>query len=1250
VLQESAAFARLRAALAQRILIIDGAMGTMIQQHHLSEEAYRGLEGNAAVALTGDAAQALAAATAAGIDVKGNNELLSLTQPQIIQGIHEAYLAAGADIIETNTFGATQVAQADYHLEALARQMNLASAELACRARDRFSTPDHPRFVAGALGPTPRTASISPDVNDPGARNTSFDELAASYGEQAEALIEAGVDLLLIETIFDTLNAKAAIFAIESLFEARGERIPVMISGTVTDASGRILSGQTVEAFWNSVRHARPITIGLNCALGAALMRPYVEELSKLSDVPICIYPNAGLPNPMAPTGFDETPPITSGFLQEFADAGWVNVVGGCCGTTPEHIAAIAQAVSTYTPRVLPQVAPKLRLSGLEPCNIDETSFFVNVGERTNVTGSKQFARLILSGDFEKAVEVARQQVENGAQVIDVNMDEAMLDSQAAMTRFLNLIASEPDISRVPVMIDSSKWSVIEAGLKCVQGKAIVNSISMKEGEAEFIRQARLCRKYGAAVIVMAFDEQGQADTLARRQTICSRAYSLLTDTVGFPPEDIIFDPNIFAIATGIEEHDRYAIDFIEATRWIRENLPHAKVSGGVSNVSFSFRGNDPAREAIHTVFLYHAVRAGMTMGIVNAGQLGVYEDLSPELREHVEDIVLARRPDATERMIQFAEQLKGGAKRDEEKLAWRELPVEKRLEHALVHGLTEFIVEDTEAVRAAVEARGGRPIEVIEGPLMGGMNVVGDLFAEGKMFLPQVVKSARVMKAAVAHLVPFIEAEQAASGTSQAKGKMILATVKGDVHDIGKNIVSVVLQCNNFEIVNLGVMVPAQQILQAAKEHNADLIGLSGLITPSLEEMSHVAREMERDDWCRCKQIPLLIGGATTSRIHTAVKIAPHYSGPVIWVPDASRSVPVAQALTSDAAQKGAYLGEVIRDYAKLRERHAAKAAAKMLTLDQARAHAPSVEMTPAPVPKAMGRRVLKSYPLEELVETIDWTPFFQTWDLAGPYPAILEDAVVGEQARQVYADGKAMLAKLIDGRKLTANGVFALLPARRTGPEDITIYADETLATPVLTWHGLRQQTEKPSGEFNKCLADYVVPLEANLPDYIGCFAVGVHGADALAADYEAKGDDYNAILVKALADRLAESFAERLHQRIRTEFWAYQPQENLSNEDLIAERYQGIRPAPGYPACPDHAVKAAMFEVLQAQDIQMSLTENLAMLPASAVSGFYLWRPESQYFNLGPIGEDQLADYAQRAKVSDRDARSRLATVLG
>ena len=1265
-LPESPAFGRLRAALAQRILIIDGAMGTMIQQYRLGESDYQGRSGSQAVALAGSAAQALQKALESGIEVKGNNELLSLTQPGLIQEIHTQYLAAGADIIETNTFGATTTAQEDYRLAALAIEMNRASARLACAARDQFSTPEHPRFVAGAIGPTPRTASISPDVNDPGARNTSFEALAQAYAEQARALIESGVDLLLIETIFDTLNAKAAIFALETVFEEIGQRLPVMISGTVTDASGRILSGQTVEAFWNSVRHARPITIGLNCALGAALMRPYVEELSRLADAPICIYPNAGLPNPMAPTGFDETPPITSGFLKEFAEVGWVNVVGGCCGTTPEHIAAIAQAVKAYSPRILPSIAPKLRLSGLEPCNIDETSFFVNVGERTNVTGSKQFARLILAGEFEKAVDVARQQVENGAQVIDVNMDEAMLDSQAAMTRFLNLIASEPDISRVPIMIDSSKWSVIEAGLQCVQGKAIVNSISMKEGEAEFLRQAALCRKYGAAVIVMAFDEQGQADSLARRKEICVRAYRLLTETVGFPAEDIIFDPNIFAIATGIEEHDRYAIDFIEATQWIRQNLPHAKVSGGVSNVSFSFRGNDPAREAIHTVFLYHAVKAGMTMGIVNAGQLGVYEDLDPELRTHVEDIVLARRPDATERMIEFAARLKNDGKKEEEKLAWRDGAVEKRLEHALVHGLTEFIVEDTETMRQEIAARGGRPIEVIEGPLMKGMNVVGDLFAEGKMFLPQVVKSARVMKAAVAHLVPYIEAEQKASGTTQAKGKMILATVKGDVHDIGKNIVSVVLQCNNFEVVNLGVMVPTQQILQAAKDHNADIIGLSGLITPSLEEMAHVAREMERDDWCRCRQIPLLIGGATTSRVHTAVKIAPHYSGPVIWVPDASRSVPVAQSLTSDAAQKGAYLGEVLKDYAKLRERHAAKNPTKMLSLEAARANAAAINLAePVPTPRAIGRRVLRSYPLDEIAQCIDWTPFFQTWDLAGPFPAILEDTVVGAQARQVYADGKAMLARLIEGRRLMAHGAFVLLPARRTAPEDITVYADESLQQPVLTWHGLRQQTEKPRGEPNKCLADYVAPASGSAPsnasgptesasaegvrDYLGGFAVGIHGADKIAQDYEAKGDDYNAILVKALADRLAEAFAERLHQRIRTEFWGYAAQESLTNAELIAEKYQGIRPAPGYPACPDHSVKQDLFGLLHAADIDMRLTENLAMLPAAAVSGFYFWRPEAQYFNLGPIGHDQRDSYIQRVGCTKEEAERRLAPLL-
>jgi 5-methyltetrahydrofolate--homocysteine methyltransferase len=1248
-LNPAPAFAALEKALAHRILIIDGAMGTMIQQYKLGESDYRGESGPHATALTGASLAALQAAVAQGIDVKGNNELLSLTQPEVIAEIHRQYLTAGADIIETNTFGATWIAQEDYKLAELVREMNLASARLACEARDAIQTPDHPRFVAGALGPTPRTASISPDVNDPGARNISFDELVDAYRDQTEALLDGGVDLLLIETIFDTLNAKAAIFALEQVFERRGQRWPVMISGTVTDASGRILSGQTVEAFWNSIRHARPITVGLNCALGAALMRPYVEEIAKLADTAICIYPNAGLPNPMAPTGFDETPPITSGFLKEFAQAGWVNVVGGCCGTTPDHIAAIAQAVKAFSPRPIAQPPVKTRLSGLEPFNIDETSFFVNVGERTNVTGSKMFARLILNGEYEKAVEVARQQVENGAQVIDVNMDEAMLDSKAAMVRFLNLIASEPDISRVPVMIDSSKWEVIEAGLKCVQGKAIVNSISLKEGEAEFLRQARLCKQYGAAAVVMAFDEAGQADTLERRKAICQRAYDLLRQAVDFPPEDIIFDPNIFAIATGIEEHNRYAIDFIEATAWIRTNLPHAKVSGGVSNVSFSFRGNDPAREAIHTVFLYHAVKAGMTMGIVNAGQLGVYEDLDPALREHVEDIVFDRRPDATERMIDFAATLKAGDKKDEEKLAWRTLPVEKRLEHALVHGLTEFIVEDTEEARQAIAARAGRPIEVIEGPLMTGMNVVGDLFAEGKMFLPQVVKSARVMKAAVAHLVPFIEAEQAASGQTQAKGKMILATVKGDVHDIGKNIVSVVLQCNNFEVVNLGVMVPAAQILAAAKEHNADIIGLSGLITPSLEEMATVAREMERDEWCRCRQIPLLIGGATTSRVHTAVKIAPHYSGPVIWVPDASRSVPVAQSLTSDADQKTKYLGEVLQDYAKLRERHAAKQSAKIISLEQARANAPKVALTPAPTPKAIGRRVLKSYPLEELVDTIDWTPFFQTWDLAGPYPAILEDEVVGQQAQQVYADGKAMLAKLIKERRLAANGIVVLLPARRTAPEDITLYQDESLAKPVLTWHGLRQQTEKPTGEANKSLADYIAPLGSNVPDYLGCFAVGVDGAEALAKSYEAKGDDYSAIMVKALADRLAESFAERLHQRVRTEFWAYSADESLSNAELIAEKYQGIRPAPGYPACPDHSVKAPMFEAINATEIGMSLTENLAMLPASAVSGFYFWRPESQYFNLGPIGQDQLHDYMTRTGLSKDQASSRLASLL-
>ena len=1250
-LTEAPAFESLGQALAQRILIIDGAMGTMIQQVRLTEEHYRGQTGEHAVALNKDQQAVLDQAIAKGIDLKGNNELLSLSQPALIKTIHRQYLEAGADIIETNTFGATSVAQDDYHLAGLVRDMNLASARLACEARDAFSRPDWPRFVAGALGPTPRTASISPDVNDPGARNITFDALVSSYLEQARALLDGGIDLFLVETIFDTLNAKAALYALEQLFETTGTRWPVMISGTVTDASGRILSGQTVEAFWNSVRHARPITVGLNCALGAALMRPYVEEISKLADTAICIYPNAGLPNPMAETGFDETPPITSGFLKDFASSGWVNVVGGCCGTTPDHIRAIAQAVNAFRPRPLAfKENSATRLSGLEPLNIGESSLFVNVGERTNVTGSKQFARLILNGDFEKAVDVARQQVENGAQVIDINMDEAMLDSKAAMTRFLNLIASEPDISRVPIMIDSSKWEVIEAGLKCVQGKAIVNSISLKEGEEPFLYQARECMKYGASAVIMAFDEQGQADTLERRKTICQRAYTLLRNELNFPADDIIFDPNIFAIATGIDEHNRYAIDFLEATRWIRKNLPAAKVSGGVSNVSFSFRGNDAAREAIHTVFLYHAVKAGMTMGIVNAGQLGVYENLDPVLREHVEDIVFDRRPDATERMIDLAGQLRSGERKEEEKLAWRGLDVEKRLEHALVHGLTEFIVEDTEEARQLIQGRSGRPIEVIEGPLMTGMNVVGDLFAQGKMFLPQVVKSARVMKAAVAHLVPYIEKEQAASGQTKAKGKMILATVKGDVHDIGKNIVSVVLQCNNFEIVNLGVMVPAAHIIAAAKEHNADIIGLSGLITPSLEEMAVVAREMEHDEWCRCRQIPLLIGGATTSRVHTAVKIAPHYSGPVIWVPDASRSVPVAQSLTSTDEQKATYLGDLFKDYAKLRERHANKPSSRMLSLEEARANAAKVNfLHPAPQPKVTGRRLLKAFPLDDLVETIDWTPFFQTWDLAGPFPAILDDAIVGEQARALYADGKAMLRRLIESRQLTANGAFGLWPARRTAPEDITVFSGPDLKTALFTWVGLRQQTEKPSNEPNKSLADYLLPITEQGEDYLGAFAVSIHGADKLAQRYEAKGDDYNAILVKALADRLAESFAEELHRRVRTEFWGYAASEALKNEELIAERYQGIRPAPGYPSCPDHSVKPELLEALNAKDIPMTLTENLAMLPASAVCGFYFWRPEAQYFNLGPIADDQLNDYALRAGVSTDVAQQRLVSLL-
>ena len=1234
--------------LKERIVILDGAMGTMIQRHKFGEAEYRGPR-------FADFAH----------DVKGNNELLVLTQPQIIQEIHESYLAAGADVIETNTFGATRVAQADYHMEDLAYEMNVAAARLARAACAKFDQPGAPRFAAGAFGPTPKTASISPDVNDPAARNVTFDELVAAYLEQARALAEGGVDLFLVETIFDTLNAKAALFAIDQFFaesaQNGGQRLPVMISGTVTDASGRILSGQTVEAFWNSVRHVRPVTIGLNCALGAALMRPYIAELANICDAPICVYPNAGLPNPMSDTGFDETPVITSSLLKEFADAGFVNMAGGCCGTTPEHIRAIAQAVKALPPRRVPVVEPKLRLSGLEPANIDETSLFVNVGERTNVTGSKAFARLILNEQYEEAMAVARQQVENGAQVIDVNMDEAMLDSKAAMVRFLNLLAGEPDIARVPVMIDSSKWEVIEAGLKCVQGKPVVNSISMKEGEAEFLRQARLCRRYGAAVIVMAFDEQGQADTFQRKTEICRRAYDLLTREVGYPPEDIIFDPNIFAIATGIEEHSNYAVDYIEATRWIRQNLPYAKVSGGVSNVSFSFRGNDPAREAIHTVFLYHAIRAGLTMGIVNAGMIGVYDDLDPALRERAEDVVLNRRPDATERMIEFAATLKAGGAREAQTLEWRgtaehPVPVEKRLSHALVHGITQWIIEDTEEARCKVEAGGGRPIHVIEGPLMDGMNIVGDLFGAGKMFLPQVVKSARVMKQAVAHLIPYIEAEKArlageSGEAAKPKGKIVVATVKGDVHDIGKNIVSVVLQCNNYEVVNMGVMVPCQKILDMAREQNADIIGLSGLITPSLEEMANVAREMQRQGFT----LPLLIGGATTSRTHTAVKIAPGYtSGPTIWVPDASRSVSVcSNLLAEDQTARNNYLAEVQDDYDKVRAQHAGKKGPELITLAAARASRFKIDWTaytPA-APTFIGVRQFKNYDLAEIAGHIDWGPFFQTWDLAGAWPKILEDAVVGVEASKVYADARAMLKKLIDGRWLQANGVLGLFPANSVnGGDDIELYADDKRDRVLMTWHNLRQQNRKPAGNPNQCLDDFVAPRASGVKDYVGAFAVTAgSGIDKRVQAFEAQHDDYNAIMLKALADRLAEAFAELLHKRVRRELWGYARDENLDSDALIDEKYRGIRPAPGYPACPDHTEKGALFDLLRAPEVGVTLTESHAMLPASSVSGFYLAHPQSQYFAVGKLARDQIEDYARRKKMPVADVERWLAPYI-
>ncbi|HZF66953.1 MAG TPA: methionine synthase [Gemmatirosa sp.] len=1214
----AARLAALEPLLARRILVLDGAMGTMIQRHRLGEADYRGIGGPA-----GDRFAAWPT------DLKGNNDLLSITRPDVIAGIHRQYLEAGADILETNTFNSTAVSMADYGMSALARELNVEGARLARSVADAFEAadPERPRWVAGVLGPTSRTASISPDVNDPGFRNVTFDELVASYTEAAEGLLDGGADLLLVETIFDTLNAKAALFAIEGVLAERGERVPIMISGTITDQSGRTLSGQTAEAFWYSLMHARPLTIGLNCALGARDLRRHVQDLSRVADCFVTAHPNAGLPNEMG--GYDESPEAMAEVLREFAAAGLVNVVGGCCGTTPEHIRAIAEAVRDLPPRARPELAPRLRLSGLEPVVIGPETNFVNVGERTNVTGSRQFAKLVLAGEYDRALDVARQQVENGAQLLDVNMDEGMLDSAAAMSTFLRLVASEPDISRVPVMIDSSKFSVIEAGLKCVQGKGVVNSISLKEGEAEFVRQARLVRRYGAAVIVMAFDEQGQADTVERKVDICARAYRILVDEVGFPPEDVIFDANVFAVATGIAEHDGYGVAFIEAVRRIRAELPHAHTSGGISNVSFSFRGNEPVRAAIHSAFLYHAIRAGLTMGIVNAGAMPIYDDLDADLRERVEDVLLNRRADGTERLLEIAERYRGQKSAGVvDEAAWRALPVTERLSHALVHGIDAFVVDDTEEARQQF----ARPIEVIEGPLMAGMNVVGDLFGAGKMFLPQVVKSARVMKKAVAHLIPYIEQEKAARADTRTAGRVLLATVKGDVHDIGKNIVGVVLQCNGFEVIDLGVMVPAATILETARREGVDLIGLSGLITPSLEEMSFVAGEMERQGFT----VPLLIGGATTSKVHTAVKIAPHYRQPVVHVLDASRAVGVAGSLLSDQLREQ-FVADVATDYEAVRVNRAGRRdAERLLPLEQARRNPVAIDWTAyaPPAPSFTGVRVFDAWPLEDLVPRIDWTPFFQTWELAGHYPAILEDPIVGSAARQLWADAQAMLARIVEGRQLTARAVVGLWPANATG-DDVALYTDASRRERLATVHFLRQQQAKGDGRPNYCLADFVAPVESGLPDHLGGFAVttGI-GLDALVAAHEAAHDDYSAILAKALADRLAEALAERLHERVRAELWGYARGESLDNAALIREQYHGIRPAPGYPACPDHTEKGPLFALLGATErIGVRLTESFAMTPTAAVSGYYIGHPESRYFGIGKIGRDQVEDYARR-----------------
>jgi 5-methyltetrahydrofolate--homocysteine methyltransferase len=1217
---------QLRAILDERIMVLDGGMGTMIQAARLTEEDFRGRR-------FADWQS----------DLKGNNDLLTLTQPALIASIHDAYLAAGADIVETNTFNSNRVSMADYAMEELVVELNREAARLARDCADRAQAADgRPRFVAGVLGPTNRTASLSPDVNDPGFRNISFGDLVATYEEALDGLLGGGCDIVLVETIFDTLNAKAALYAISRSFERAGRRLPVHISGTITDASGRTLSGQTTEAFWNSVRHARPLLVGLNCALGAEQLRPYVQELSRACDTYVTAHPNAGLPNQFGE--YDHTPAYMAGLVGDFARDGLVNVIGGCCGTTPDHIRAIAEVVDGVAPRRPAASTHVLRLAGLEPLNVDDDSLFVNIGERTNVTGSKRFARLIRDGDYETALEVARQQVEGGAQMIDINMDEGMLDAEAAMEKFLRLIAAEPDIARVPVVIDSSRWSVLEAGLRCLQGKGVVNSISMKEGEDAFRQQAREVLRYGAAVIVMAFDETGQADTEERKVDICARAYRILTEEVGFAPEDIIFDPNIFAIATGIEEHANYAVDFIEATRRIRSTLPHAKISGGVSNVSFSFRGNDRVREAIHAAFLYHAIRAGMTMGIVNAGALAVYEDIPADLLEGVEDVIFNRRDDATDRLLELAERYRGdGAEATVADQAWREAPVGKRLQHALIHGIDKWVVEDTEEARQQAD----RPLDVIEGPLMDGMNVVGDLFGAGKMFLPQVVKSARVMKKAVAHLIPFIEQEKA--GGAQSKGRIVLATVKGDVHDIGKNIVGVVLQCNNFEVVDLGVMVPCAKILDAAREHGADMIGLSGLITPSLEEMVFVATEMRRNKFT----MPLLIGGATTSRVHTAVKIEPCYEGAVVHVTDASRAVGVAQNLMSEA-RRDEFLAGVGREYETLREGHARKQdRAALVSLSDARANAfdGGWDEYDPPRPLEPGTHVFSDYPLEELVARIDWTPFFQTWELRGTYPKILEDPAAGETARGLFRDAQTMLERIVAEKWLRAAGVVSLMPAASRG-DDVVIYTDETRSTDRHVVHFLRQQLVKVAGKPDLCLADFVAPESTGKPDWLGAFAVTAGlGIDDHVARLERDHDDYSAILLKALADRLAEAFAERAHELVRRRLWGYAAEENLRNEELIQERYRGIRPAPGYPACPDHTEKGGLFELLDATaNASMRLTDSFAILPTASVAGFYLSHPGAAYFGLGRIERDQVQDYARRKGLSVAEVERWLAPNLG